>query len=259
VRLAFFALLFMNLAYFAWAHWVDAPRPAPVNQTVEHLPRLKLADESPPAEGPQPPAARKTSLNATPACLSMGPFSDAASSGQAAALLKAKGFEPRQRTEQGQVSEGYWVYVAGLSQSEADSALAALERNGISDARVMPDNSDAGRRLSLGLYSERPRAEKRAEAVRQAGLTVGIAERKLPRTLYWVDMTPPQGVDAVSPQDLFADGVNSRIAAQPCPNTAAGTSPVNAGADTATAQTAPSPPATAGNPVGSVAGIPKLP
>jgi len=259
VRLIFFALLFTNLAYFTWAHWVDAPRPAPVNQTIEHLPRLKLAEELPPAERPQPHTAQKTSLNTTPACLSLGPFSDVASCGQAAALLKGKGFEPRQRTEQGQVSEGYWVYVAGLSQSEADNALAALERTGITDARVMPDNSEAGRRLSLGLYSERPRAEKRAEAVRQAGLTPGIAERKLPRTLYWVDVTPPPGIDTGPLQELFAEGTNSRVAAQPCPIAAPVTPPMNAGAATAAPQTAASAPATAGNPVGSVAGLPKLP
>jgi hypothetical protein len=258
-RLAFFALLFINLAYFAWAHWVDAPRPAPVNQTIEHLPRLKLAEESPPAERSQPHTAQKTSLNTTPACLSMGPFSDVASSGQAAALLKAKGFEPRERTEQGKVSEGYWVYVAGLSQSEVDNALAALERNGIGDARVIPDNGEAGRRLSLGLYSERPRAEKRAEVVRQAGLTAGIAERKLTHTLYWLDTTLPPGSDAMSLQGLFAEGTSSRIAAQPCPVAASVTPPMNAGGAIAASQTAASAPATAGNPVGSVAGIPKLP
>jgi hypothetical protein len=259
VRLVFFALLFMNLAYFAWAHWVDAPRPAPVNQTIEHLPRLKLAEESPPAERPQPHTAQKTSLTTTPACLSMGPFSDAASSGQAATLLKAKGFELRQRAEQGQLSEGYWVYVAGLTQSEADSALAALERNGIHDARVIPENGEAGRRLSLGLYSERPRAEKRAESVRQAGLTAGIAERKLTRALYWIDTTPPPGIDPAVLQDLLAEGMNSRIAVQPCPTAAPVTPPLNAVAATATPQTAAPAPATAGNPVGSLAGVTKLP
>ena len=259
MRLVFFALLFMNLAYFAWAHWVDAPRPAPVNQTIEHLPRLKLAEESPPAERPPPHTARKTSLTTTPACLSMGPFNDVASSGQAAALLKVKGFEPRQRTEQGQVSEGYWVYVAGLSQSEVDNALAALERNGIGDARVIPDNGEAGRRLSLGLYSERPRAEKRAESVRQAGLTAGIAQRKLAHTLYWLDTTLPPGSDAMSLQGLFAEGTSSRIAAQPCPVAASVTPPVNAGGATATPLLLTSPPTTAGNPVGSLPGPAKLP
>jgi hypothetical protein len=218
VRLAFFTFLFLNLAYFGWAHWVDTPRAAPVNDAIEHLPRLKLADELPPAERVQPHAAQKTALNEPTACLSIGPFGDLANSAQAVALLKSRGFEGRQRIEQGQVSAGYWVYVGGLAgQAEADRALAALERNGIKDARVMPESAAAGRRLSLGLYSERSRAERRVQAVVQAGLKAEIAERKTPGTLYWVDLTTPPGITPVSLQELFAEAIKSRISVEPCP------------------------------------------
>jgi len=242
VRIVFFALLFLNLAYFAWAHWIDAPRPAPVNEAIAHLPQLKMADELAPAERPH--GAQKTALSDTTSCVSVGPFVDLASSAQAAALLKAKGFDPRQRAEQGQVSFGYWVYLGGLAnQAEADSALVTLERNGIKDAVVMPESPDAGRRLSLGLYSDRSRAERRAQAVRQAGLGAEIAERKLPGTLYWVDLTPPPGMSTIPLQGLIADGTNSRVAVQPC---------LPAGAAPATAATSPAipmpEPATAHNP-----------
>ncbi len=217
MRLAFFALLFGNLAYFAWAHWIDVPRPPPVNEALAHLPRLKLVDELPPAERPPPHTTQKTALNPTTACLSVGPFGDLANSARAAELLKAKGFEPRQRAEPGQVTESYWVYVAGLSQADADRALVALERSGIRDALVMPDNGEAGRRLSLGLYSDRLRAERRAEAVRGAGLQAEIAQRKLAGTLYFIDLTPPPGINSVPLQELFAAGVSSRVAVQSCP------------------------------------------
>lgn len=223
MRFVFFALLFLNLAYFAWAHWIDAPRPPPVNEAIAHLPQLKMAGELPPAGRPPGHGTQKTALNDTTDCRSVGPFVDPASSAQAAALLKAKGFDPRQRAEQGQVAVGYWVYVGRLaSQAEADRALVTLARNGIKDALVMPETADTGRRLSLGFYSERSRAEHRAQAVRQAGLGAEIAESKLPDTLYWVDLTPPPGVNTVPLQGLFADGVSSRIAVQPClPATAA--------------------------------------
>jgi len=223
VRLAFFTLLFINLLYFAWAHWIDTPRAAPVNDAIAHLPRLKLADEQSPAERPQPHGAQKTALNESTTCLSVGPFADLANSAQAAALLKDKGFEGRQRAQQGQVAVGYWVYIAGIaSQAEADGALAALERSGIKDARVMLESGEAGRRLSLGLYSDRSRAERRVQAVGQAGLKAEIAERKLPGTLYWLDLAPPPGMATVPLQDLpAAQGSNSRIAVQPCPPAAA--------------------------------------
>jgi hypothetical protein len=259
VRVAFFALLFANLAYFAWAHWIDAPRPTPMNEAITHLPRLKLAEEVPPAERPQP-HAQKTALNATTACLSLGPFGDLANSDQAAALLRAKGFDPRQRAEQGQTSESYWVYVGGLAtQAEADLALVTLERAGIKDARVMPETAGAGHRLSLGLYSERSRAERRAQAVRQAGLKAEVTERKLPSTLYFVDLTPPPGTSTIPLQDLIAGGVSSRIAVQPCPPAAAGSTAAPASGTAAASPAGVDAPATAANPPASVGSLPKMP
>jgi hypothetical protein len=249
VRFVFFALLFANLAYFAWAHWIDAPRPAPVNEAIAHLPQLKMAGEAPPAEQTPAHGTQKTALGDATSCLSVGPFVDLAGSAQATALLKAKGFDPRQRAEQGQVVSGYWVYVGGLvSQAEADRALVALERDGIKDARVMPETASAGRRLSLGLYSERSRAERRAQAVRQAGLSAEIAERKLPGTLYWVDLTPPPGTSTTSLQGLLADDVSSRVAVEPC----------LPAATPAGAAMVPQP-ATASNPPQKATGAPNLP
>ena len=254
MRNAFLALLLVNLAYFAWSHWVDAPKAPPVNEAIAKLPRLKLLDDLPASERPQASAAEKTALEKPGACLSVGPFGDIANSAQAAALLKAKGFDPKQRAEEGQMSDGFWVFIGGMkTQAEVDHALVTLEKSGIKDALVMPESADAGRRLSLGLYSERTRADKRAQAVRQSGLKVDVAERKLPGTLYWVDLTPPPGINSVPIQDLFAEGVSSRIAVQPCP------------IQTQQAQTpqAPAPaaraPATPGPATAQVAGTPKLP
>lgn len=230
VRTAFFVLFLVNVVYFAWAHWIDVPPPAPLNETIVRLPRLKLAEEL-------PPAPEKTALT-QPACFSVGPFGDLDNSAHAAALLKEKGFDPRQRAEEGQTSEGYWVYVGGLSsQSEADHALVTLERNGINDALVMPETPDAGRRLSLGVYSERSRAERRAEAMRQTGLKIEVAQRKIPATLYWVDLAPLAGMNSIPIQGLFAEGVSSRISVQPCP--AAGSAAPAPGASTATVNAAP--------------------
>ncbi len=51
------------------------------------------------------------------------------------------------------------MYVADL-RTAADEAkvMKALDRAGIKDAHVMPE-SDNGRRVSVGLFSERDRAE----------------------------------------------------------------------------------------------------
>jgi hypothetical protein len=213
VRTIFFALLLVNLAYFAWAHWVDVPSPAPANE-VTKLPRLKLAEEVPPEQRNQPRAA----IAAPSPCLSVGPFADSDNSARMAALLKGKGFEPKERAEEAQSSEGYWVYLGGLkSEGEVDKALVTLEHGGVKDALPMPETPEAGRRLSLGMFSERARAEKRAQAVReQTGLNAEIAERKLAATSYWIDISPPGGTDSVPLRDLLAQGVSSHVGVQPC-------------------------------------------
>jgi hypothetical protein len=242
VRNAFFVLLFMNLAYFAWAHWIDVPQAPPANPAFAKLQRLKLADELPPSQRPTANSANNTAQNGS-TCLSVGPFPDIDNSAKAAALLREKGFDPKQRAEEAQMSAGYWVYVNGVaSQVEVDRALVALEHIGIKDAVVMPEIPDAGRRLSLGLYSERARAEKRAQAVRQAGLKAEVAERKLAAATYWVDLAPLPGMNTVPIHDLFAEGVSSRIAVQPCP---AATQSAVPPTGTATASPASAPRATA--------------
>jgi hypothetical protein len=45
---------------------------------------------------------------------------------------------------------------------------------------------------------------------------VEVAERKIPGTQYWLDMTPLAGTNSVSLQDLLSDGANSHITVQPC-------------------------------------------
>ena len=54
----FFALVFLNLAYLAWAYWVTPPPTVPVNEALERLPRLKLVEELPPSQRPDPNAPK---------------------------------------------------------------------------------------------------------------------------------------------------------------------------------------------------------
>ena len=59
MRIVFVALLFANLAYFAWAHWVDVSQAASQNEELAQLPKLKLVEELPPSERPQPKPIEK--------------------------------------------------------------------------------------------------------------------------------------------------------------------------------------------------------
>jgi hypothetical protein len=257
VRRVFFALVFLNLAYLAWAYWVTPPPTVPVNEAIERLPRLKLVEELPPSQRPDPNAPKTP--DTAQACMSVGPFPDVNNSAQAASLLKERGFDPRQRAAAGEMSDGFWVFVGGMkTEADTDKMLANLEHNGVKDALVMPATATEGRRVSLGLFSERARAERRAETVRAMGIKAEVAERKLPGTLYWVDLAPLPGMTTVPLQDLFAEGVSSKIAVQPCPPAVAAAAPaaLAPAAPPAAATSAPTAPASAQLQPGAT---PKLP
>ena len=216
MRNAFIALLFANFVYLAWARWVDEPKAPAVNETLAKLPRLKLVAELPPDQ--RPSANTRTVLNETPQCMSVGPFGDINNAAKAAGILTSKGFAPQQRAEEAGTQEGFWVYVGGLKDEvEADRVRVSLEKSGVKDALVMPPAGDAGRRVSLGLFSDKVHADQRAASLRRMGFKAEVAEHKLPQTVYWIDLAPRPGMTTVPITDLFAEGVGSRIAVQPCP------------------------------------------
>ena len=218
MRNAFIALLVVNLVYFTWAHWVDEPASPPVNEALAKLPRLKLVAELPPEQ--RPATDTRTVLNDVPACMSVGPFGDITNAAKAAGILASKGFAPQQRAEEAGTQEGYWVYVGGLKDEvEADRARVSLQTSGVKDALVMPPGPEPGRRLSLGLFSDRAHAEQRAASVKKIGFKAEVAEHKLPQTVYWIDLAPRPGMTtpAPVPQATAATGA----ASQPAPGSAA--------------------------------------
>src|ERR1700736_1162741 len=103
----------------AWAHWIDVPVEPAVKADV-HLPRLVLANEAPVrpaavqarAATPSAPPSAAPTATVTPdvkRCMSVGPFNNLAQETRAASVLQQRGLAPRERTELGDVSDGYWV------------------------------------------------------------------------------------------------------------------------------------------------------
>jgi len=242
VRTAVFVLIFVNLVFMAWAHWIDVPVEPPTNQVDPRLPRLILASEAPAraataVKATVPPGAATaikatvlqagalpaetsttTATTATRHCVSVGPFNDLAQVTHAGSLLQERGFTPRERTEDGDVRDGYWVFVAGIkSAADETRVLRTLQDAGISDAHAVP-SADDGRRVSVGLFTERPRAERRARAVEHLGFSPDIVDRRRPGTVYWLDLDLGTS-DAAVPTDglVPADQGASRIQVRVCP------------------------------------------
>jgi len=229
VRTAVIILVFVNVVFMAWAHWIDVPPEAAVNQADASLPRLVLASDTQaqPVAAPAAvaavtgaPSAVATAAEVPPAkrCVSVGPFNDLAQQTRAASLLQERGFTPQQRTEASDVRDGYWVYLGGLkSAADEAQALHSLQEAGITDAHAVPA-SDDGRRVSVGLFTERRRAERRARAVQHLGFSPDIVERHRSGTLYWIDLDLGTSDAAVPTEGLAApDQGESRIQVRVCP------------------------------------------
>ena len=238
MRAVFLILLVANLLFLAWAQWIDGPRDTGAHDALSRLPRLQLIDENqapkpsaansapppaaPPAALASPVEVEKVSLQIpnlpqVPRCTSIGPFNDIAHAARAAGLLTQRGFELQQRAEEGETIEGYWVFVGGLtSDQDVNEVVGRLEKNGFTDAHVMK-NFSTNRRISVGMFSTRDRADKRAAAVKAMGLSPEVGERKFPGTIYWVDVALSAPDQKPPPLYLFTDIGNTRIEMPPCP------------------------------------------
>lgn len=242
MRVICFALLLVNLLYLGWAELIDVPGPAPAS-SIAALPRLTLANELPPDK--RATLGRKMALETPPPqCVSVGPFEDPAIAAEAADLLRTKSFAPQQRVAEAPSIRRFWVYLDGFTSDAAvTKALHKLGRAGIDDAEVMPPEAGS-RRVSLGLYTDRDRADRRAKLVRTMGFKPAVTERMLPGTVYWLDVTLPNGsapVPLKDVSDLEPGTGGSAISVQQCPASAAPTAPATAAAAPSPAPKSPSP------------------
>jgi hypothetical protein len=242
-------LLLVNLLFLAWTQWV-APReePAPPPRQ-DDVPAIRLAsgseqaaaESSPAPSVPAPAAELETEVPSgeagapatldpsTPGaaggelltgitrCVSIGSFRTLAEATQASATLRTAGHEPRTRVAEGDVWAGLWVSLQNIrSRAEAQRAVTLLKQRGIADAYLMPAASGTGE-ISLGIFSDPARAQKRADDVRAMGFTPSISDRTRRGTVYWidVDLEPTDGF--INPADLQGEaGKIVRLEVEAC-------------------------------------------
>ena len=224
MRLIFAALLLLNIAFFAWARWIDTPThgSAPVAADAD-IPSLQLVRAGAPS-GQASGASTAAVISTAPAtasatiapsrCRSLGPFADAATASAVAQRLQARGWTARERNVDSATPDGYWVYVGYLRDAAAQRRmLASLNAAGIRDAAVMtePEQSD---RVSVGVFADQAHAVRRAEQVRALGFkpTLQVHQRTL--TQRWLDVELKVGDSDPSPQELL-QGVASSDASSP--------------------------------------------
>lgn len=201
MRMLFLALLILNLAYFGW-HYYAPPEPPPEPaRIVAGIPPLELLKE--PAEEQQQAAIPESDTDdpvpdeAPPAperiCYTLGPYKDADKAEAVEQAISEAGYAVSSRSiEQREVS-GYWVYLPPqASRKEALALARKLAKKGVKDYYVVPDGENANA-VSLGLFSEAPRAERRTQRIAALGYQAQTAVRYRTRTLHWLDYDEWQG------------------------------------------------------------------
>jgi hypothetical protein len=158
-------------------------------------------------------------------CISIGPFNDVSAAAHAATTLRGGGYDPRQRSADGDVWAGVWVYLPlPPTKAAGDQLLAKLKAAGIDDALEMPGPNE-GSVISLGLYGESKRAQARVAQVQALGFNPGIADRKRSGNVYWIDIDLKPTDSLLNPADLQGEsGRIVRLEVKACPP-AAGSAP----------------------------------
>ena len=231
-------LLLVNALFLSWSQLIDVrvsdlDRKPTTNVTPP--PRIVLAQEAATSVEPavvkrvQPPRVAPLGAATPPreqtavvdglACTSVGPFQELTDAAHAQAALKTAGFDSRQRLEQGELWVGYWVSVQNFESREAaEAALKMLVDGGVTDVYLMP-GSEPANVLSLGVFSDHQRAQRRAEEIRVLGLEPRIDDRKRAGSVYWIDVQLQEPGQSVDTSIFQTDpGKITRLELRACPS-----------------------------------------
>jgi hypothetical protein len=204
VRAVLLVLLSLNLAFFAWSHWLAPKDEAalPVSPKV-NAPRPQLAREAHP------------STNTTgERCVTVGPFPTNELAARARSTLTDSGYQSVPREVQTRDVDGYWVFLEAPSTEAAEKRLLArLRKGGIADAQAVGDA--VSRRISLGVFSEEARAFAQSERVARLQLLPQIEAREKDTTSIWLDLQLKSGAAPLEGQKFRAG--ESELEFRSCP------------------------------------------
>lgn len=210
-----FILLLINLGILAWYHWLREPYDkAPVAPSYEGLPSLTLAEDPPAKSSGARVFSMKTGeelLNAgSSECRSIGPISKVDDAQGAAVTLRGLDFSVVRRSEPGRLFVGYWVNIAASEDRAAAEVITdALRADGVTDFYIVPSGDDQ-HAVSLGVFSELGRAQRRLQQLSDRGFEAQVNQRFKDGEVSWLDVSG-FGVDNldISALGIDADGLET--------------------------------------------------
>lgn len=204
MRFALLTLMLANLLLGAWQFWIEPEDPVGPGPGG-----LALFAESPVTPPPEAGLLAGTCLRVGPLPLKLEPQRESV-------RLGALGIDARPIAEDAPLWLGHWVQIGGFTdQPAAAAALQSLVAGGIADAYLMQDQGQS--LISLGVFQERPRADRRADAIRALGFpAVRVRDRYRPsvESFLLIRLGPDQ---TLKPGDMsWADEQIIRPILAPC-------------------------------------------
>lgn len=199
-------LVLANVLYFMWERFGLHPEEVGIAILDERRlgPRLAISSASIAESGARAvlDSATTSDLAAVVgrSCISIT-FRDNAEAGSAVNDYVDTGMQASVRSAPGKVFIGNWVHVTDIpTREQADEILETLQAGGISDVFLM--STDAGFRISLGLFGEESGAERTELQARSLGIEVDIVPEVKDEILYYVDIAlpPDRGAGAMIEQ-----------------------------------------------------------
>ena len=174
MRALFLVLLLLNLAYFAYTRLSG-----------------EGGEGSIPAEAapPVPPLKRAGEGKGGPRCATLGPFSSQASAQKAASAVPGAHRAPRLHSADAAGPSSFWVVIKTKTLQDATRIGMRLRAAGVTDLVIMPPEANGTEAVvSLGIFSERERADRRVEDLKRYAVVPAIVEQPHTVTTWWMDV-----------------------------------------------------------------------
>jgi len=200
-------LLLTNILYFVWGMFAADPVVPGIAEVSESElgPPLAVSmhrgRESAASVGAVLGSGEPSDLAAVVgrSCVSIGPFT--ASTGADTTLTKyaGEGMRTNLRAAQGMIFVGHWVQIRGIADWETGNAMLGMLTDGGVDDAKLEQTDDEGMRISLGVFGDRDRAEKRELQAKSLGLPAEISPMTKDGEVFFVDigLLPGKGAGAM--------------------------------------------------------------
>jgi len=119
-------------------------------------------------------------------CQTVGPLLDQADVSSLSAMLSKEGYEATVRRGEAREPAGYWVYMPAMPASQARRIVNDLDAHGMKDYFIGKQSY-----ISLGIFSERDKAQTRLQQVAALGYEAVLDQRYRTRNVYWLDIEEP--------------------------------------------------------------------